>query len=85
MEQKNKWVVYAHIVPKELSGYQHNKYYIGISSNVKSRWKGNGNAYKGYKWRFIQDVKESEISDSFLLQKFNLINERLKQLQNKEV
>lgn len=45
----------------------------------------NGNTYKGYRWRFIQDVQESEISDSFLLQKFKLINERLKQLKNKEV
>ena len=35
-----KWVVYKHTSP---SG----KVYIGISSNVKHRWRGDGSGYKG--------------------------------------
>lgn len=41
-----KWTVYIHIVPKELSGYDHDKYYVGITSQtVEKRWR-NGNGYK---------------------------------------
>lgn len=42
-----KWTVYIHIVPKELSGYDHDKYYVGITSqkNPKNRWHG-GSGYK---------------------------------------
>ena len=28
--EERKWKVYMHVVPKELSGYKHDKYYIGI-------------------------------------------------------
>ena len=27
---EKRWNVYMHIVPKEISGYGHDKYYIGI-------------------------------------------------------
>lgn len=42
-----KWTVYVHIVPKELSGYEWDKYYVGITSNeINIRWK-NGHGYDG--------------------------------------
>ena len=45
--EDKKWTVYVHIVPKELSGYEWDKYYVGITSNeVNKRWK-NGQGYNG--------------------------------------
>lgn len=42
-----RWTVYIHIVPKELSGYEWDKYYVGITSNeINVRWK-NGHGYNG--------------------------------------
>lgn len=42
-----KWTVYMHIVPKEISGYDWDKYYVGITSqSVQARW-GNGSNYVG--------------------------------------
>ena len=37
--QEKRWVLYLHTVSKELSGYDHDKYYVGISSNLKRRWE----------------------------------------------
>ena len=38
--------LYVHIVTKEISGYEWDKYYVGITKrNVKDRWR-NGNGYK---------------------------------------
>ena len=46
--EDTKWKVYVHIVPKELSGHDWDKYYVGITSqSPKARWK-NG---RGYKYR----------------------------------
>lgn len=43
-----KWTVYVHIVSKELSGYDCDKYYVGITcQKVEKRWGyGTGIAYK---------------------------------------
>ena len=42
----NHWTVYIHIVPKEISGYEHDKYYVGITGRVpEKRWGLNGNGY----------------------------------------
>lgn len=44
--ENNKWKVYAHIVPKEVSGHEWDKYYVGVTcQDVKKRW-GNGLLYK---------------------------------------
>ena len=49
---KNKtnkgYKVYCHIVRKEISGYDYDKYYIGITNRVKveDRWGENGKYYK---------------------------------------
>lgn len=42
-----RWTVYIHIVPKEISGYGHDKYYVGITSqkNPSYRWGKNGARY----------------------------------------
>ena len=43
----NRWTVYVHIVPKTLSGYDWDKYYVGITSRTTNkRWGKNGNNYK---------------------------------------
>ena len=59
-----RWTVYIHIVPKEISGYDHDKYYVGITSlKPEQRWrKGEGykkqpyfhKAIKKYGWNNIQ-------------------------------
>lgn len=45
--ENNKWKVYVHIVPKEISGHNHDKYYVGLTrrTNVTDRWHAGG----GYK------------------------------------
>ena len=46
------WSLYIHIVPKELSNYEYDKYYVGITSrDVKQRWK-NGKGYSNQKLFF---------------------------------
>ena len=38
--EERKWKVYMHVVPKELSGYKHDKYYIGITQqSLTKRWQ----------------------------------------------
>lgn len=46
--EDNRWTVYIHTVPKELTGYEYDKYYVGITSaGVKVRWGSKGARYKG--------------------------------------
>lgn len=55
-----------HIVPKELSGYEWDKYYVGITgTSVKKRWQSNGIGYKNqlfyraikkYGWNNIKHI-----------------------------
>lgn len=62
---KNNWSVYIHIIPKEITNYENDKYYIGITSRKpKDRWS-NGNGYKTqffgraikkYGWENIQHI-----------------------------
>lgn len=40
ISKNKKYYVYAHIFPNE-------KYYVGITCNLKSRWSNNGAKYKG--------------------------------------
>lgn len=43
----NKWTVYIHIFPKEITRHNYDKYYVGITSQkIKSRWGKNGRFYK---------------------------------------
>ena len=45
--ENNIWTVYIHIVPKSISGYDYDKYYVGITSkSVEERWN-NGRGYSG--------------------------------------
>lgn len=42
-----KWTLYLHTVPKELSGYDYDKHYIGITTkNINERWGKNGSGYR---------------------------------------
>ena len=54
---RNEWKVYVHIVPKDISNNDENKYYVGITSQdaVNNRWR-NGHGYKknAHFWRAIQ-------------------------------
>ena len=49
------WTVYLHTVPKNISGYDYDKYYVGITSHkdVNLRWQ-NGRGYSR------KDICESE-------------------------
>lgn len=42
---QNDWHVYVHIVPAELSGYDHDKYYFGVARDYKKRWGKDGKGY----------------------------------------
>lgn len=44
----NNYKVYYHKVPKEISGYDYDKYYIGITCRkyISDRWGKNGKGYK---------------------------------------
>lgn len=54
----NKWTVYVHIVPKEISGYEWDKYYVGITSRkVEQRWGMTGNGYS-QNAHFSQAIKK---------------------------
>ena len=46
--ENNIWTVYVHIVPKTITEYDYDKYYVGITSQfpVEKRWK-NGSGYLG--------------------------------------
>ena len=62
--ENNIWTVYIHIVPKSISDYDYDKYYVGITSRpVEDRWGNNGigycgqpfyNAIKKYGWNNIE-------------------------------
>ena len=62
--ENNIWTVYVHIVPKEISDYDYDKYYVGITSKtVEFRWKKDGygyinqpfyNAIQKYGWNNIE-------------------------------
>ena len=64
--EDNLWTLYLHIVPKELSGYDYDKYYVGITKQrPQKRWGGNGVNYKSmhfsraiekYGWNNIQHI-----------------------------
>lgn len=55
--EKNKWTVYLHIVPKAISGYDYDKYYVGITSqSPKNRWGKDGNIYKRSNQRFFENA-----------------------------
>lgn len=55
--RETKWTVYIHIVSKELSGYEYDKYYVGVTSNsVDKRWGKDGSAYKSQ--RFMNAINK---------------------------
>lgn len=46
--ENNIWTVYVHIVPKAITKYDYDKYYVGITSKpINERWRKNGNGYRG--------------------------------------
>lgn len=46
--ENNIWTVYVHIVPKTITEYDYDKYYVGITSkSVEKRWERNGRGYYG--------------------------------------
>lgn len=76
-----KWTVYVHIVPKELSGYDWDKYYFGITSRkVSDRWK-NGNGYKQCKlfWNAVKKYGWNNIIHEILFE--NVETENAKRIE----
>ena len=52
---RNEWKVYVHIVPKDISNNDENKYYVGITSKDDVR---SGDYY----WQYLDDyLKENNI------------------------
>lgn len=69
-----RWTVYIHIVPKEISGYDHDKYYCGITTQKpQNRWKSDGSGYKNqlfgraikkYRWKnILHEVIASNLTE----------------------
>jgi len=53
--ENNKWIVYVHIVPKEISDYDYDKYYVGITGQtIERRWRENGAGY--YTQPFYKEI-----------------------------
>lgn len=63
--ENNVWTVYVHIIPKSITKYDYDKYYVGITSkSVDFRWKKDGYGYvsqnffykaiKKYGWNNIE-------------------------------
>lgn len=81
-QDERKYSVYIHIVPKALSGYDYDKYYVGITSKkyVKTRWGQNG---KGYKYQYfnkaIQKYGWDNIEHEIIAQ--NLTEDEAKELE----
>lgn len=45
------WCVYIHIFPKSLTGYDYDKYYVGITSQgILRRWRPDGSGYNNQKY-----------------------------------
>ena len=45
-DEERKYSVYIHILPKAVSGYDHDKYYVGMTGmKINERWN-NGKSYK---------------------------------------
>lgn len=64
-----KYSLYIHIVPKEITTYDHDKYYVGITSqSVKNRWM-NGLGYKNQMfYRAVQKYSWNNIKHIILCQ-----------------
>ena len=44
--KENIWTLYIHIIPKSITKYTYDKYYVGITKqSIKNRWN-NGNGYR---------------------------------------
>ena len=79
----DNWSVYIHTVPKEITGYDYDKYYVGITSrNPNIRWRKGGkgydsqpfaNAIKKYGW----DNMKHQIVARYLSEEEALDMERL--------
>lgn len=60
------WSLYIHTIPKQISGYDNDKKYVGITSrHPTQRWGSRGNGYMGqpfsnaikkYGWENIEDT-----------------------------
>ena len=45
--ENNIWTVYVHIIPKTITEYDYDKYYVGITKlPIQKRWKGKGFGYR---------------------------------------
>lgn len=75
-EINNNYTVYIHIIPKEISKYNWNKYYVGITrQNPKKRWGGNGCNYKeSYFYNAIQKYGWNNIKHEIIVDKINKEN-----------
>lgn len=55
--ENNIWTVYIHIVPKSISDYDYDKYYVGITKqSIIRRWRNNGMGY--YSQPFYKAIKK---------------------------
>lgn len=78
----NDYKVYYHKVPKEISGYKFDKYYIGIScrKNLADRWGKDGGGYKSQPfYRAIQKYGWNNIEHKVLFE--NLSSQDAKNIE----
>ena len=56
MPDNKNYCVYLHTIPKEISGYENDKYYVGITKQgISRRWRKNGKGYETQNfWKVIQ-------------------------------
>lgn len=78
---ERSWKLYIHTVPKEISVYDYDKYYIGITHNsLKKRWGKHGQGYKGQTfYRAIEKYGWDNIKHDVLYE--NLTQEEAENLE----
>ena len=55
--ENNIWTVYVHIIPKTITEYDYDKYYVGITKHgIIRRWRNNGTGY--YTQPFYKAIKK---------------------------
>ena len=80
---EKKWNLYIHIIPKELSGYDHDKYYVGVTNDVKRRWRNKGSEYS--KLMFFNAIKKYGWNNIVHIVLFENLYEKLCYMLEKEL
>ena len=81
MYLNNTWLIYMHVVPKELSLYDYDKYYIGITSRNLEERANYGFGYKGSTYFYSAIKKYGWNNIKHIVLKENLTEYEAKEME----